>query len=436
MPLGNSFSNSAFSYGLGDKIVTGRTVFVDSGNTRSATVTDGLRNKPFSTIEAAFNSSFVAADNGDVIIVMPGHTESISAAGGLTMDKAGVSVIGLGNGTNRPTITTTNTAGTVAVTANNVSIENMIFTHTVTTVAGILVTGTNCRIEGCRFQETTGTPENYIMLGAADGDANGCRILNNECFSATAGNQDEFIGILFDMDNVLIEGNWVDGDFDEACIEVPTAGDNYANLIIRNNYLRNRLSGNHAIQLAVTNGDGAVYNNQVYTDALGTSIAQGASARFGNTWTDGTASHVEFDNGNMLAIQGTVDINEASDEVFEVTGGSIVVTGLALVATIINGTTTGLLESLHVAGTTEFLDSETAEVAIDGAFGDTVGDIMRIPHLGEPVAVEAATGLQAESTLAVVAAGVWDITTDAGATNSFCSMVMTYVSLGGVVTTN
>ena len=54
MPSGNSFPNSAFSYGLGDVYTTGDVFFVDSGN---ASASDGQtgrnRNAPMATIDAA-----------------------------------------------------------------------------------------------------------------------------------------------------------------------------------------------------------------------------------------------------------------------------------------------------------------------------------------------------------------------------------------------
>jgi hypothetical protein len=81
-------------------------------------------NSPFSTL--AFAISQCIDNRGDIIIIKPGHAETISSATALTLNKAGVAIVGLGTGTSRPkfTIDTANTA-TINVSAANVSIQNV-----------------------------------------------------------------------------------------------------------------------------------------------------------------------------------------------------------------------------------------------------------------------------------------------------------------------
>ena len=64
-------------------------------------------------------------NRGDVIYVLPGYTETVTAA--ITINKAGVSIIGLGNGTLRPTITGNGTIDAVNITADNVTFDNFHF---------------------------------------------------------------------------------------------------------------------------------------------------------------------------------------------------------------------------------------------------------------------------------------------------------------------
>src|SRR3990167_8350785 len=54
----------------------------------------GTYHRPFSTIDYAIGRC--VASRGDVIMVMPGHAENVTAAAGITMDVAGVALIGLG----------------------------------------------------------------------------------------------------------------------------------------------------------------------------------------------------------------------------------------------------------------------------------------------------------------------------------------------------
>ena len=82
---------------------------------------------PFATIGQARLAA--TANNGDIVAIMPGHTETVVAAAGIALSKAGVSYIGLGVGTQRPTITyTTAVSASVDVTAANVLVQNVVFT--------------------------------------------------------------------------------------------------------------------------------------------------------------------------------------------------------------------------------------------------------------------------------------------------------------------
>lgn len=87
---------------------------------------DGSSQRPISSIANALLVSGLAA--GDIIYLMPGHTETISSSTALSLSVAGVRIVGLGSGRLRPTITLdTATSATINVTAANISIENCIF---------------------------------------------------------------------------------------------------------------------------------------------------------------------------------------------------------------------------------------------------------------------------------------------------------------------
>src|SRR4051812_34369402 len=63
----------------------------------------GTADSPLATIDYAIG--LCVADKGTVIVVQPGHTETVSAAGGIACDVAGIYIIGLGAGTDRPQVT-------------------------------------------------------------------------------------------------------------------------------------------------------------------------------------------------------------------------------------------------------------------------------------------------------------------------------------------
>lgn len=149
--------------------------FVDSGASGGGDGAGYGRNpdKPFLTLDYAIGQC--TASNGDVIYLLPGHAESLIAASTLTMDVAGVRVIGLGWGALRPTftITTANTA-TWNVTAANCWIENVKIVSNFLNVAASMTVaagGTNLTLKDVEFRDTGVVLGSLIHLSvAADAD--------------------------------------------------------------------------------------------------------------------------------------------------------------------------------------------------------------------------------------------------------------------------
>lgn len=134
----------------------GAIFFVDSGNTNASDAAGYGTNpdRPFATLDYAVGNC--TASQGDVIYLLPGHDETVIAAGGLDLDVAGISIIGLGNGTLQPTITFTTSANAdVDVDAANITIENVHFVAGVADiVAAIDVNATDFTLRKCRFSDS------------------------------------------------------------------------------------------------------------------------------------------------------------------------------------------------------------------------------------------------------------------------------------------
>ena len=86
----------------GAQFTTGRVFYVHSSGSDSAQAGETAA-APFATLDFAIGQC--SANNGDLIYVMPGHAETLTAAGQLDFDIAGVRAQGLGWGTTRPTFT-------------------------------------------------------------------------------------------------------------------------------------------------------------------------------------------------------------------------------------------------------------------------------------------------------------------------------------------
>ena len=161
--------------------------YVHSGT--GADTNDGKRaDYPFATIDAAIGAA--TANQGDVILVMPGHAEDIADATTFQVDVAGLTIIGLGHGRNRPTFTFTNTAGSIEIDSDNTVISNLVFISSITAVVvGMNVDADYCTIDGCEWNYDE-TGDDFIL--AMDIDAvtgtivQNCYVRAEEAAGATA----------------------------------------------------------------------------------------------------------------------------------------------------------------------------------------------------------------------------------------------------------
>lgn len=96
---------------------------IERGNVAGSDTNRGTYNRPFSTLSGALAQCTPGC--GDIILVKPGHSETISSSTALTVNCSDVAVIGLGGGNLRPkfTLDTANTS-TINIAANNFSISN------------------------------------------------------------------------------------------------------------------------------------------------------------------------------------------------------------------------------------------------------------------------------------------------------------------------
>lgn len=186
----------------------------------------GTFDRPFSTIDYAISQC--TASNGDVIMVKPGHAENVADATTFQVDVAGVTIIGLGTGSNRPTFTFTNTAGSVELDAAGTVLENLRFVASVSAVVvGMNVDADYCEVRNCQFTfDATG--DDFLIYIDCDGVSNTV-IAGNEMIAELTAGSNEAIR-LDDCDYTKIVGNYIFGDFANAAILGDTVGDTGDNL--------------------------------------------------------------------------------------------------------------------------------------------------------------------------------------------------------------
>lgn len=202
------FPNGISSYGVpvipGIPPTTGSVFFVHSGTGNNTTYAGVDPARPFATIDYAIG--FCTANKGDLIIVMPGHAETIAAAGGIAADVAGISIIGLGNGTNRPTLTFSATGSTFAISAANVTVSNMRVTSSVDEMVKMFhVTAAYCTLDRIDHFETTSAQTIQFLLTTNAADF----LTVKNCYhqQATAATAAQLWIQLVGMDNARILDN-------------------------------------------------------------------------------------------------------------------------------------------------------------------------------------------------------------------------------------
>lgn len=106
------------------------------GSVAGADTNRGTFNRPFATLSGALAQC--TPGNADIIMVKPGHAETLSTATALNCNVSDVAVIGMGSGTNRPLFTLdTLTTSTINLTANNFSFQNIQFVGNLLSIAAL-----------------------------------------------------------------------------------------------------------------------------------------------------------------------------------------------------------------------------------------------------------------------------------------------------------
>ena len=227
-------------------------------------------------------------NDGDTVVILPGHTESISTADQMSSLVAGTKIIAAGD--NLFTFDTATTA-TFLVDVDNVVLDGLKFDFTGidNLAAPITVTGANCRIVNCEAVVASAT-EGCVRGITVSTGASGFKFMYNTFHSI--GEDDAQTNAIVSIDaavnNVLIEGNYISaatpGD-SVGLIDITAAA---TNVVIKDNSLLQLESLNAvaAIQVADVAATGMIFNNRIKlaeANTLATSgIAfAGTSATFG-----------------------------------------------------------------------------------------------------------------------------------------------------------
>jgi hypothetical protein len=190
---------------IGNKTVfdgTGKTFFVDSGASNAANTNNGRSwASPLATIAGAIAKC--TANQGDVIVVAEGHTETYTTTGAkFVASVAGIAIVGLGAGSNRPTISYGHTGTTATISAANVTLQNLLFVTAVDSVVTYAtISGADCTLLDVEMRDAT---DKEVI---SDFTITGDRFKALRCFKNgyTGGNANARVFSMNGVDNAVIK---------------------------------------------------------------------------------------------------------------------------------------------------------------------------------------------------------------------------------------
>ena len=201
----------------------GKVVWVD--NTTASLLTGvkggsdgnkGTFNDPFSTLDYAIGQC--RANKGDIIFIKPDHAETLSATS-VAVDVAGIAIVGLGQGSNRPTFNATATGSIFPISAANVTVHNLLFTGGVDAVVSMItVSAADVVLSSLEVRDVTGE----IVVGVlTTAGANRLKI-DGFVYNGAAGDGATAAIAIVGGDRIEIQNFDIDGDFSVSAIDVRT----------------------------------------------------------------------------------------------------------------------------------------------------------------------------------------------------------------------
>lgn len=287
------FPNGVSSYGIplpaGQHITSGSYFFVDSTHStrRDAADHGGSWGKPFATLDFAIGRC--AANSGAIIFLAANHAETLDSSVGtdIVFDVAGITVIGIGFGDDRPTFSWADEANaTISVTAADIVLRNIVFDGSSTATDGpddmfdINAAGFQLLDSEVIFADAT---EAATLVITGDANADRMKILRTRFYGTSAETGcDSAVTFTSTAEDIEIGWCTFTGDFAEAAIDTDQA---ITQINFHDLDIVNYQDDDHGILL-----DGAalgvIRNVNIGTNAYATAIDPGSCEVYNVLWYD------------------------------------------------------------------------------------------------------------------------------------------------------
>lgn len=207
------------------------------------------------------------AGRGDVVVVLPGHTETHSSSGAIWSNLvAGAQIVGAFNsgGSSAPTINLSHAGASLALSVADVTLSGLkILSSTATVTGAVVITGAGCTVENCFIALTgaLGANPGIAITGAAN-----CTLYRNHIVVNSTDPVIEITGAA--TTNLLIERNFIrqaqatsGGDCINVANEAGISG------FITDNRMKSAVAGTPGSSIGLVIGAGAsptVFNGENY----------------------------------------------------------------------------------------------------------------------------------------------------------------------------
>lgn len=279
---------------------------------------------PALTLASVLDSGDLAA--GDHIHLLPGHTETVSAAAGLDVDTAGITIWFHGSGASRASITfDTDVAADMDIDAASVTLVNPLFISGIDALTGPI------DVNSADFTIIDGEWRDAAAMAATDciiADANADRMTIDgwKFVDSTTGTQKQSNIQIAGADDVTLRNIWIVGDFGTGAIENGTA---WANALLENVTIDNKSSTPTVGILLQSTSSGWMKNVKVRVASGTTFVTANNDMQFSNcegTGVDSTAAipigvpNAAYDPMFGYYVSKASTIASAPDALYDVTG--------------------------------------------------------------------------------------------------------------------
>ncbi len=245
-----NFPNGVSSFGVpmlgsGPIFTTGNIFFVSSNHANASDTTRaGAKTEPFSTFDFAIGQT--TANQGDYIIVMENHAETVTGIAGIALDVAGITVIGLGRASQRPRfLMDGGTAVSAVISAADVTVSNLEFASGHSDIVTCFdVTATGARLDNLHYTNNAAN-ENWLTpiksTSTVDNTADGLEVTSCRWGQLDVGSL-EFIELNADVDGGRFNGNFVVNEGTASPLILCATGKDLTYVEILDNHLSHKMT--------------------------------------------------------------------------------------------------------------------------------------------------------------------------------------------------